>query len=63
MTTINSMDALSLAKALRGNNILGNVMDTTNAYMPWTQMSIGNEYGTSPYSEQSRMLAMQQKGF
>ena len=58
----NSMNALSLAKALRGSNAVSNSMDTANAYMPWTQMSIANQYGTDPYSEQSRMLALQNMG-
>lgn len=61
--TQNSMNALSLAKALRGNNTFSDVLDTAKAYMPSTQMSIGSQYGTDPYSEQTRMLALQQKGF
>lgn len=59
----NSINALSLAKALRGSNAVSNGVDTANAFMPWTQMNIGNQYGTDPYSEQSRMLAMQERGF
>ena len=31
--------------------------------MPWTQMNIGNQYGTDPYSQQSTMLALQDMGF
>lgn len=43
-------------------NALRNFGQTANAYMPWTQSSISNNYGTDPYSEQSRMLAMQERG-
>lgn len=58
---------ISLANALRNQGSIGgwipDAMQTTNAFMPWTQMSVANQYGTDPYSEQSRMLAMQERGF
>jgi hypothetical protein len=43
-------------------NALRNMGQTANAYAPWTQSNISNTYGTDPYSEQSRMLAMQERG-
>lgn len=60
---VKGSDALGLAKALRGSNSVQNAMQTANAYMPWTQMNIGNQYGTDPYSQQSTMLALQDMGF
>lgn len=59
---VQGSNALALAKALRGNNSVENAMQTANAYSPWTQMNIGSQYGTNPYSEQSRMLALQERG-
>lgn len=50
------IDPSQLASALR------NLGQTANAYSPWTQSSVANTYGTDPYSEQSRMLAMQERG-
>ena len=43
-------------------NALRNLGQTANAYAPWTQSNIASNYGTDPYSEQSRMLAMQERG-
>ena len=43
-------------------NALRNLGQTANAYAPWTQSNISSNYGTNPYSEQSRMLAMQERG-
>jgi len=45
-----------MASALR------NMGETINAYSPWQQVSTADQYGTDPYSEQSRMLAMQERG-
>ena len=61
-----SSNPLALANALRNKGSLGsfipNAMSTTNAFMPWTQNEIANQYATDPYSEQSRMLALQERG-
>ena len=43
-------------------NALRSMGETANAYAPWTQVEMSNQYGTDPYSEQSRMLAMQERG-
>ena len=51
-----NFDGAKMANALRG------IGQTINSYSPWTQNQIGNTYGTDPYSEQSRMLAMQERG-
>lgn len=45
-----------MASALR------NMGETINAYSPWQQVNMSEQYGTDPYSEQSRMLAMQERG-
>lgn len=50
-------DPKQMASALR------NIGQTLNAYSPWQQTAISNQYGTDPYSEQSRMIAMQERGF
>lgn len=50
-------DPKQMASALR------NMGQTLNAYSPWQQTATANQYGTDPYSEQSRMLAMQERGF
>jgi hypothetical protein len=42
---------------------LKNMGETVNAYSPWQQVETSEMYGTDPYSEQSRMLAMQERGF
>ena len=49
-------DPKQLAQGLR------NMGQTLNAYSPWQQTAISEQYGTDPYSEQSRMLAMQERG-
>ena len=49
-------DPKQLAQGLR------NMGQTVNAMMPYTQNAMSNQYGTDPYSEQSRMLAMQERG-
>ena len=54
--SMGKIDPSQLASALR------NLGQTANAYSPWTQSSVANTYGTDPYSEQSRMLAMQERG-
>ena len=41
---------------------LRNMGETLNAYSPWQQVNMSEQYGTDPYSEQSRMLAMQERG-
>jgi len=50
-------DPKQLAQGLR------NMGQTINAYAPWTQNTLASQYGTDPYSEQSRMLALQERGF
>ena len=50
-------DPKQMASALR------NIGQTLNAYSPWQQTATANQYGTDPYSEQSRMIAMQERGF
>lgn len=55
-------DPIKMAQALRGDRSLSQDLQTANAYAPWTQMNMSNQYGTDPYSEQSRMLAMQERG-
>lgn len=61
-----SANPMALANALRNKGSIGswlpNAMQTTNAFMPWTQNAIANQYGTDPFSEQSRMLALQERG-
>lgn len=63
-----SNQALGSQNAIGGSNpqqlanALRNMGQTANAYMPWTQSNVANNYGTDPYSEQSRMLAMQERG-
>lgn len=49
-------DPKQLAQGLR------NMGETLNAYSPWQQNAMADQYGTDPYSEQSRMLAMQERG-
>jgi len=49
-------DPKQLAQGLR------NMGETINAYIPNTQNELANQYGTDPYSETTRMLAMQQRG-
>jgi len=49
-------DPKQLAQGLR------NMGQTVNAYMPYTQNNLANQYGTDPYSETTRMLAMQERG-
>ena len=41
---------------------LKNMGEVANAYSPWQQTNMSEQYGTDPYSEQSRMLAMQERG-
>ena len=57
----------ALAQLLRNNkgstSPLSSIKDQANAYMPWTQMKVADTYGTDPYSQQSQMLAMQERGF
>lgn len=50
-------DPKQLAQGLR------NMGQTVNVMMPYTQNAMADQYGTEPYSEQSRMLAMQERGF
>jgi hypothetical protein len=38
-------------------------MGGLNTYNPLTQYSISQQYGTDPYSQTSRMLAAQERGF
>jgi hypothetical protein len=49
-------DPKQLAQGLR------NMGQTVNAYMPYTQNDLAKQYGTDPYSETTRMLAMQERG-
>lgn len=41
---------------------LRNMGETINAYSPWQQNALAEKYGTDPYSETTRMLAMQERG-
>lgn len=62
-STGGGFDPVKLAQALKGGDrSLTQDLQTLNAYAPWTQMNVANAYGTDPYSEQSRMLAMQERG-
>jgi hypothetical protein len=38
-------------------------MGGLSTYNPFTQYSISQQYGTDPFSESSRMIAAQQRGF
>lgn len=41
---------------------LRNMGETINAYSPWQQTALAEKYGTDPYSETTRMIAMQERG-
>ena len=60
------MNPMAMAAALRGKQPQTGAdaakMNEFGAYMPWNQMSTANQYGTDPYSQQSRMLASQDLG-
>ena len=49
-------DPKQLAQGLR------NMGQTVNAMLPSTQNELATQYGTDPYSETTRMIAMQQRG-
>lgn len=55
-------DPIKMAQALRGDRSLTQDLQTVNALAPWTQLNTASQYGTDPYSEQSRMLSMQERG-
>jgi hypothetical protein len=38
-------------------------MGGLSTYNPFTQASISEQYGTNPFSESSRMIAAQERGF
>lgn len=50
------IDPQKLASGLR------NMGQTLNAYSPWEQNRVATQYGLDPYSESSRMVAMQERG-
>lgn len=60
------MNPMAMAQALRGKKPETGAdaakMNEFGAYMPWNQMATSEQYGTSPYSQQSRMLASQDMG-
>lgn len=60
------MNPMAMAAALRGKKPESGAdaakMNEFGAYMPWNQMAASNQYGTDPYSQQSRMLASQDMG-
>jgi hypothetical protein len=58
------MNPMAMAKALRQPQTGADAakMNEFGAYMPWTQSATADQYGTSPYSQQSRMLASQELG-
>jgi hypothetical protein len=60
------MNPMAMAMALRGKQPQTGAdaakMNEFGAYMPWNQMSASGQYGTDPYSQQSRMLASQDLG-
>jgi len=60
------MNPMAMAMALRGKKPESGAdaakMNEFGAYMPWNQMATSSQYGTDPYSQQSRMLASQDMG-
>ena len=60
------MNPMAMAMALRGKQPQTGEnaakMNEFGAYMPWNQMAASSQYGTDPYSQQSRMLASQDLG-
>lgn len=60
------MNPMAMAQALRGKKpetgADASKMNEFGAYMPWNQASTAEQYGTNPYSQQSRMLASQDMG-
>jgi hypothetical protein len=63
------MNPMALAAMLRKDPNQTNVnaqdaqMGGLSTYNPLTQYSISQQYGTDPYSQTSRMLAAQERGF
>jgi hypothetical protein len=58
---------MAMAMALRGGKkpetgANASQMNEFGAYMPWNQSAASSQYGTDPYSQQSRMLASQDLG-
>jgi hypothetical protein len=60
------MNPMAMAMALRGKKpetgADASKMNELGAYMPWNQSATAEQYGTNPYSQQSRMLASQDMG-
>lgn len=60
------MNPMAMAMALRGKQPQTGAdaakMNEFGSYMPWNQSATAEQYGTSPYSQQSRMLASQDLG-
>jgi hypothetical protein len=63
------MNPMALAALLRkkpdqaGINAQDAQMGGLSTYNPLTQYNISQQYGTDPYSQSSRMLAAQERGF
>ena len=59
--------AMALRKGEKGAAVDPNAKDAAMGglatYNPMTQMAISSKYDTNPYSQQSRMLAAQEKDF
>jgi len=61
------MNPMALAQALRKDKMTPEQMNARDVqmggigtYNPYTQYQVSNQYGTNPYSQQSRMLASQE---
>jgi hypothetical protein len=66
----NNMNPMAMAMALRKGkpdqadmNAKDVQMGGLSTYNPFTQASISEQYGTNPFSESSRMIAAQERGF
>jgi len=64
------MNPMAMAMALRKGkpdqadmNAKDVQMGGLSTYNPFTQASISEQYGTNPFSESSRMIAAQERGF
>ena len=66
-----SMNPMAMAAMLRKGsapdqaamNAQDAQMGGLSTYNPFTQFSISEQYGTNPFSESSRMIAAQERGF
>lgn len=65
-TNLSGLNPMAMAAMLRNKQPQSNAdaakMNEFGAYMPWTQISTADKYGTNPYSQQSLMLASQDLG-